>query len=435
MSDREWGEIGVRLSTVFQPATPISRADLFAGRIVERQRIFDAVTQAGRHALIYGDRGVGKTSLANMIGSELLATDSRPFLLRVNCSSSDTFSTIWSQLLERLAIELVRAGRRHDEPVDDFSEYSPRIASLLSHLEQGTASEIGIDDVRRLLEEVGGTADNPSALVVAVIDEFDVVGDYEVRSAMADLIKYLSDRALAASVVLIGVADDASVLLENHRSVERCLSQILVPRMKRDELDTVVVEGLRRFEMTIAPDALAVISRIARGLPHYAHVLGLTSSRAAVARRSTQVNLPDVGNGLNAALDEVQASIQREYETAVTSARSDAKYRPVLLAAALAKTDSVGRFYAKALQQPLATIWNEESVSVDKFARHLTKFCDESRGPVLEKDDSSGRPRYRFTNAMLQPFVLMNGIRERLITPADLSDDVDEQPPAPPLFT
>ena len=52
---------------VFTPAVPVSERELFSGRIDQLRRVFDAINQHGQHAIIFGERGVGKTSLANII--------------------------------------------------------------------------------------------------------------------------------------------------------------------------------------------------------------------------------------------------------------------------------------------------------------------------------------------------------------------------------
>ena len=48
-------------SKAFQPRTPITTKDLFAGRWSELTTISDAVHESGLHVVIYGERGVGKT--------------------------------------------------------------------------------------------------------------------------------------------------------------------------------------------------------------------------------------------------------------------------------------------------------------------------------------------------------------------------------------
>ena len=55
------------LNSVFTPSSPIEQKELFAGRIEYIAKSIAIIKQPGRHIAIYGDRGVGKTSFANLI--------------------------------------------------------------------------------------------------------------------------------------------------------------------------------------------------------------------------------------------------------------------------------------------------------------------------------------------------------------------------------
>lgn len=57
-------------SAVFTPAVPISSDSLFAGRSTQISKLVDAINQRGQHAVLFGERGVGKTSLANVLGEK-----------------------------------------------------------------------------------------------------------------------------------------------------------------------------------------------------------------------------------------------------------------------------------------------------------------------------------------------------------------------------
>ena len=71
LSPDEKRRLALRAGTVFSPAAPIRARDVFAGRTDQVRRTVDAINQSGQHALIYGERGVGKTSLANVIAGFL----------------------------------------------------------------------------------------------------------------------------------------------------------------------------------------------------------------------------------------------------------------------------------------------------------------------------------------------------------------------------
>ncbi len=65
--DIDYQMIGLQIGTVFTPNTPVSEKDMFSGRKDQIYKVLDVIFQTGQHAIIFGDRGVGKTSLANIL--------------------------------------------------------------------------------------------------------------------------------------------------------------------------------------------------------------------------------------------------------------------------------------------------------------------------------------------------------------------------------
>jgi hypothetical protein len=63
---------------------------------------------------------------------------------------------------------------------------------------------------------------------------------------------------------------------------------------------------------------------------------------------------------------------------------------------------------------------------VEAFARHLHSFCDPDRGPILRKDGDAARPRFRFVDPIVQPYILMRGIAEKMIDESDIKGPTEE---------
>lgn len=58
---------------VFTPHEPIRDQQLFFGRQREVQSLIEQLNTPGQHALLFGDRGVGKSSLANVAADLILS--------------------------------------------------------------------------------------------------------------------------------------------------------------------------------------------------------------------------------------------------------------------------------------------------------------------------------------------------------------------------
>lgn len=403
MNDQEWAQKGIDAGRVFTPTSPIDEKSLFAGRKDQLRAIIDVINQKGQHAIIYGERGVGKTSLVNVLSGFLGA----PTVLapRVNCDSTDTFESVWLKAFEQ--IELSRLS-----PGIGFTTNPTRDMFSSSELLGGAISP---DSVRRALSKLA-----TYALTIFIIDEFDRL-EKEPRRAFADTIKSLSDNAVHATVILVGVADSVSELIAEHQSVERALVQIQMPRMSGDEIAQIIQTGAEHLGMTVTDIAVRQIARLAQGLPHYAHLLGLHSARAAIDSHSLEIGPSAVESAIEKSISGANQSIRTSYDLAIRSARKDNLFADVLLSCALAETSDLGYFAAQNVRGPMKQV-TKRNYEIPSFAQHLNEFCDSKRGPILQKSGSKRLYRYRFINPLMQPFVIMQGIQNGRISSSILGD-------------
>ena len=95
-TEADWDTLRAAAQVLFKPKTPIDDDKLFAGRIEQINKVLDAVYEDGGHAIIFGERGVGKTSLAKIIKKKIAPIISS---IRVpdpiSCGHGDDFYTIW----------------------------------------------------------------------------------------------------------------------------------------------------------------------------------------------------------------------------------------------------------------------------------------------------------------------------------------------------
>jgi Cdc6-like AAA superfamily ATPase len=400
-------ELSMEASRVFTPAAPVDDRALFSGRIKQIQEVIDAVNQKGQHVIIFGDRGVGKTSLVNVLASFFPPSGGPLMACRINCDKGDSYDSVWHKVFEEIQQgEWTKVG--------GFGGLSNPARA------DSQADIISPDVVRRQLEHW-----SKSAVPILVIDEFDRIGD-SYRTIFADTIKTLSDHAVSATVVMVGVADTVDQLIAEHESVQRALVQIKMPRMSSDEIKQIITKGLVRLGMNIDSPTLDRIAVLAQGLPHYAHLLGLHAARVALDDVSLKVRINVLDEAVRRAIEGAQQSIRNAWHAATVSARKDSLFADVLLSCALAKTDDMGTFAAQDVRTPLNAV-TLKSYNIPNFAQHLSEFSDVRRGNILQKMGVSRRFRYRFTNPLMPPFVIMKGFTDRKITGDVLRQLADEQ--------
>jgi Cdc6-like AAA superfamily ATPase len=390
------------VSEGFRPAAPIDRRALFSGRTEQIGELFAVQAQPGQHAVIYGERGVGKTSLTT-VAAEMLRS-SNILNARATCDSSDDFASVWRKVLDEIVFRTPKQG------VGFASSPSESVHAASERLMGDSVTPY---EVRRALQEVTKNRE-----LVVFVDEFDRLRDPGARTLFADTIKILSDQLVRATIVIVGVADDVDELIREHGSVERALVQVHMPRMSRVELTGVVTTGMATAQMTIGKAAVNRVVVLSQGLPHYTHLISQLAAQAALAEGRGDVKVGDVDFAVDRAIEKAQQSIVGAYHEALQSTRKSL-YPQVLLACALAPSDEFGFFGAADVREPLSTITGKPCETAS-FAGHLEELSTDRRGPVLQKRGTARRFRYRFANPLLQPYVVMRGLSDGLIRQQDL---------------
>lgn len=386
-------DLEVRIKLAFHPHAPIDSLALFSGRLTQIRAVADAVLTPGLHAVVYGERGVGKTSLTNLIKEILEQIDA---LARVNCTQGDSFNAVIRRTLDGLALAVPRR-------VAGFRAEPEEIRTTLNQLlPSGRISADRVADVLSALP----------AFTVLVIDEFDRL-DRKAAAPFADLIKALSDRGAKSTVVLVGVAEDVNDLVADHASIERSLRQIRLPRMSASELDAIIAKGLEKLPFFFESEATRQrIVNISQGFPHYTHLLTHNAARAALDAGRLEITADDLTSGMATAVQDDQTRRER-YFMAVTGTRRNSLWREVVAACALSEPDERGYFSSRDVQEKLSEILGR-NVLQETFAFHLGKLIEPSRGPLLEKTGAERRYRYRFIDPLMRPFVLMKASADGL---------------------
>ena len=393
-------DMKVRVSSVFRPGTPIDKQKLFAGRLDQVNDVLNAALQPGRHVIMFGERGVGKTSLARVI-SEIIRHNQGYRLLNcgtINCEKTDNFNSLWRKIFRELsfAMEASEAGFK-GQPL----QAEVTLDSILP------SRELNGDDVRYML---GRIKDH----TLIIIDELDRLTDSAARLQLADAIKTLSDHTVNSTLILVGVADSVEDLMSEHHSIHRALVQVPMPRMSIGELVQIIDTGLEAAGMTAEDGISEWIARLSQGLPHYTHSLGLYSSFKAIERNTTNVTANDV---LEATRTTVEKShtIHSDYNKATSSPQKQNLFTEVLRACALAEADELGYFPAAAVSEPMTMIMGRRYY-VPNFSRHLFDLCEPKRGSVLKKIGEPRRIRFRFADPMMQPFVIIHDYSDGNLT-------------------
>lgn len=295
------------ISEAFVPTRPVS-TNFFCGRNVEVERIVESIVNPGAHVLLYGDRGVGKTSLATHACEQLLSHSLIERFVSVGCNRSDKFEDIMRQLF-------IRLGYSQDTKRSTSNTIEGGIA-----VAKGSRTTSSEEDVYYDYSSPRWVAEQISDInMVVIVDEFDTIENKMEKEKFSQLIKIISDRGAKLSLLIVGIAVSASDLLEGHMSVARSLTEVKLDRMSNEELQDIIRKGEERTGLQFADMVKQRIVSTSFGFPYFTHLLALKSAEEAVALELTVVTEEMLNIGLNKALVESLQSFKDQYDNAIGS--------------------------------------------------------------------------------------------------------------------
>lgn len=370
---------------VFTPGAPIDKRELFAGRLVQIRRVVETIPSPGRHPLIFGERGVGKTSLANIL-SEVLPDI---WTVKVNCDSLDTFTTLWNRILQKASFTFKQQA---------FGFSKEEVETHLSLKDYVT------HDGDVLASEVADIFKDAKTQMVFIIDEFDRIVDKSTKLMMSDVIKNLSDNIRGATIVIVGVGSSISDLIGEHPSIQRNLVQIEIPKMKDEELEEIVVKGCTRLGLNADKAVLTETANLANGFPHYAHLLGLSIAKACTIRGVKHIDMRLFREfACSLAIEDAIETYRNAFSKATRTSKPS-RYTQILCACGHARHDEQNVFRATDVVDAMKAIFSED-LTIQAVVPALGQFCSNERGPILEKVPVGDRSHYQFVDQMMRPFL------------------------------
>lgn len=276
-----------RLGQAFPIARPISNLRQFAGRRDLLASAIRAIEERRLHVVLYGDRGMGKTSLLNIIS--LLAQEARYHVRYTSCSEGSTFDEVFRAIARDIPLLYYRDA----DPTSDQVESGKTLADLLDN------SPLTPARFSELLDGVAGTR------LLLVLDEFDRADSIEFSRLVAELIKNLSDRSSRAQILIGGVGSNLAELLRHIPSIRRSLLGIPVVKMTNEEIEEVLSIGIAVSQTYFAPDAKRILIEAANGSPYLANLFAYQASSRAADQNLTEVLVAAVCDAIQETLSGI----------------------------------------------------------------------------------------------------------------------------------
>ena len=395
-------EYGTKRGKVLSASRPIHSIEHLKGRGKELDTIKKSLYAPGRHVFIYGDRGVGKSSLGQTAAYQYQSSAALP--LFVSGSPDDTFNTVIANIVS----QAVRRPRT--ENVKTTKSLSVEIGGI----KIGEGSETtGIDiaaairstgDAVALLEQIAEKREGNTAVV---IDEFDAISDAGERNKFAALLKQMGDRSVNLKFIFTGIGKSLDELLGAHQSSYRQLESVELPRLGWEARREIVQAAADAFNLELDNNVNWRIAMVSDGFPYYIHLITEKILWAAFSAEETVTGIDSAlfSQGLADAILSTSAELKRPYEKAVV-------HHPELedLVWATADHDDLIRSLG-AIFESYEVITGKrpdgrQTFDRTKFSTQIRKLKGTAYGSVLVQEED--RPGwYSYREKMLRGYVRM----------------------------
>ena len=288
-----------RVNAAFAYSHPVADRHAFVGRREALDSLIRAIQDLRLHAVLYGGRGIGKTSVLHFLAQS--ARDAGYLVVNASCGNGSEFRDV----LRSVANQIPLLYCRGIAPTSPAVEQGKTLADLLP---EGTLSVQAVSDV---------LASIVAKRVIVVLDDFDQCSSKDFRLSVAELLKNLSDRAANCQFIIGGVAADLSELLEYVPSAQRNIYALQLSQISASEARELIAKSEAASGLQFTGVAANCIIHIAGGFPYFVNLLGNCASLQALDDGRTKVLPDDFVNGMREALAQLGAKLPYRAKTQI----------------------------------------------------------------------------------------------------------------------
>lgn len=402
-------DFGTILGTVISPSRPLQSEEYLRGRAEQLSGIKKALYQPGRHALIHGFRGVGKSSLAQT-AAYALSVGGDPIL--VSCDSHSTLASVIRDVCNEALNKNPSIEKKVKEASAGFTIFGFNASGKRS-TQETAISEAGT--VNEMVRSIKYIFDHLTYNPVIVVDEFDQVKNKEEQERFTNFIKQISDRHISVRFIFCGIGESVDAIMAAHGSADRYFHTVGLGRLPWEARFDIVLVAAGQLGIEIDTDTVIRIARISDGFPHYVHFISEKLFwRVYEARNDGMVTAELFEGAMSDAAEGMEMRLKGPYQTATRKYSND--YEFILFSAAdghelqRRSTDifeSYQRISKNRLNAPLDR---------SRFNQRLNSLKQPSHASILT---GTRQGWYEFTEKMIRGYVRLRAEQHGLVLESD----------------
>jgi hypothetical protein len=255
--------------------------------------------------------------------------------------------------------------------------------------------------------------------IVVLIDELERIVNPEVKKDLAELIRLVSEEpGTRLKFVLVGIAKTASELTAGHPSVQRCLRELRIGRLKDDVLETIIQDGTLRLDLAFSREARKLAALMSSGYPYFTHLLALKACEDAIGEGRKTINVNHLEAATAKAVNDAEGKLRSAYELAIGDKENSAQYRKILLAAAAA---SATNFSAAQLRFAYAKVWRED-ISSGRINPYMRRLASDGAETIFRRLATGV---YQFNDPRMPSYIRIAQFYNEETRDVDVFEDID----------
>ena len=373
------------LSKNLTPSATIKTPERLFGRSRSLQQIDRALNSMGRQVLVYGDRGVGKTSVA-LTAAFLFGSDDAS-VIYVICAKEDTFESV----IQAIGKKSNSAAQNIETP-GSTGTYSASLLGVGGSAKRGEPRVPKFELPRSMndaLEIIRYLATKGVEKKIVVIDEMERIGSAAERAKFAEFIKNLPevDSQDRVKFIFCGIATTVDELIGAHPSAGRILEPIQLLKLHHDDLWRIIGTVADKLHVEVDRNILVRIGQLSDGFPHYVHLVGESMFWSMIDDESavSTVSKRHYDLGISDALLRAEPTLRSQYEKATMKTKNTEDYGEALWA--LADTTSNRRQLTEIYEYSYKRLMHKRNgrrmLPKDKFNQRLLVLRKEAHGSVV----------------------------------------------------
>ena len=306
----------LRPTDVFTPnRLPLEEHNVYVFR-ADAERELRRATSRGEVPVVYGEFGVGKTTLIKRFFQD---ADHEHRLIHVLTPADRAFADVAKIVLEGLGYRVVvneQIGRslavEGTAEVGLFGMVRGRL-SPTAQSSKTTITELAIKSPtdQGLLQVMA-----ESRVVLAIDEMHKATHGFQIQ--LAEFIKAASNLGRQyPQIVVLGTTTDAAKLVERDQGIDRLLREVRVEPMTSAESAFMVADGMQKLDVECSKAMVNRIVGTAAGAPALLQEICLDVAEHVLSRRRSQVDDSDVDKAIESFLSRSQFRLTAMYMKAI----------------------------------------------------------------------------------------------------------------------